>query len=155
MKKQFLFIPLLLTISLYNLSSCTREPYEDCDLSFRVDFINENTGECYRDIDSLLSAYGMDTLCLYANPKSWGGVKQGCLFRNEDSFRNCLSIVSRGMGFDKRKKPTFTYAIGNAPDFIDTIEFKYNGSVAEIRINGVLQESRATCNEQIILNIIK
>lgn len=153
MKKQFLFIPLLLTISLYNLSSCTREPYEDCSLSFRIDFINKKTKECYRDIDSLLAIYQTDTLYLYSKPHLGGDVSDK-LFRNEVR-ELCLSLYGSGVDFDKSKNPTFTYTIGKAPNFIDTIEFKYKSSSAEIRINGVLQESRATCNEQIILNIIK
>ncbi len=155
MKTKKIIIPLLLTVLLFNLSSCTREPYEDCTLSFRVNFINKNTGECYKDKDSLLSAWGLDTLCLYENPSLNGGDKERCLFRNADPTGSCLYMVNSGMSFDKSRNPTFTYALGIASNLIDTIEFRYNGSSAEIRINGVLQDQKATCNEQAVLEIIK
>ncbi len=155
MRTKKIIIPLLLTVLLFNLSSCTREPYEDCTLSFRVNFIDKNTGECYKHIDSLLLSFGLDTLCLYAKPNSLGGVKGMCMFRNDDPVGSCLYMTNGGMSFDKRKNPTFTYALGKFPNYIDTIEFKYNGSVAEIRINGVLQEQKAVCGEEAQLSIIK
>ena len=155
MKTKKIFIPILLAILLGNLSSCNKEPYEDCTLSFRINFVDKNTGECYKEIDSLLSVWGLDTLCLYENPTVLGETEERCLFRNGGSVGSCLYMVNSGVSFDKRTNPTFTYAIGKSPIFLDTIEFKYNSSTTEIRINGVLQEQITTCNERIVLNISK
>ncbi len=153
MKTKKIIIPLLITVLLFNLSSCNKGPYEDCTVNFRIDFINKNTGECYKEIDSLLSIYNTDTIYLYSKPHL-GGTINDMLFENEVGD-NCLSMFNSGIDFDKKVNPTIIYVIGKAPNFIDTIEFKYNGSTAEIRVNGVLQDQKAMCNEQAVLEIIK
>lgn len=154
MKRGFFLLLVTVYLAFFN-ASCKRHRPEDCSLYFSVNFINKNTGECYKDIDTLLSTYGLDTLCLYSNPNSWGGVKGKCLFRRDGVPGNCISMISSGRDFDKRTNPTFIYALGKFPNFIDTIEFKYSGSSAEIRINGVLQEQKATCSGKVELNITK
>lgn len=153
MKQTFLLFHIVLLS--YCLASCNKKSYEDCRVDFKIEFINKNTGECYQNKDSLLSAYGLDTMCLYIKPKHSEEIKEYCLYRDDEDISACIFIAYSGIDFDKTTNPTFTYFLGKSPYFLDTIEFKYNGSSAEVLINGVLQENRAICRNQIKLNIIK
>jgi hypothetical protein len=153
MKKYFLFLSSILGVSLF-LNSCTKpHPSGDCFMDFKVQFISKSTGECINNIDTLLAIYQTDTLFLYSKPNLGGDVNSS-LFKNGVGG-NCLSLKSGGIDFDKSGNPTYTYAVGKTPNFIDIIEFKYLGSSAEIRINEILQDQKGSCNEQIIVNIIK
>jgi hypothetical protein len=153
MKRYFLFLLLVLGISLF-LNNCTKpHPSGDCFLDFKVQFISKYTGECINDIDSLLSIYQTDTLFLYSKP-NLGGDVNSILYKNNVA-NNCLTLKNGEIDFDRSGNPSFTYAIGKAPNFIDIIEFKYNSPSVEIKINGVLQQQKGSCKEQIIVNIIK
>lgn len=137
--------------------SCKRsgpEPDGDCSFYFRLNFMNQETGECYSNVDSLLKAFDLDTLFLYTQ-KSFGYSKENYTNWKINPDNLCLFKIGGGVSFHKKDNRTLIYVLGQDPIFTDTIEFKYQGSTAEVRLNGVLQEGRASCFSEYVINIKK